>query len=283
MNSVLRYELDDFGKIGITLEKFSSLQEMDLFMKKFKDSNEVKEYYFDKINEFLKTNPAKEFLKLVNGKENNGYLRGYTKYNNSYVHVPIIFQRKVVSDKDCFKRLRQQLQNRKILNDIYRRKPYLLPPPPTLFLRHELCRVVIHNGSNRIFIKEFIRYIEKMNMEERYFVFRCLCDKCHLLDNDKENNLNLYKILHNEDGYSLVKTKKYHIGNKYTLDYDDDKEDTKEKEIELREYDKDSINKDFVSSFNYSDVEHMLENFDIDEIDRNTNYFDNLEGKGRGK
>ena len=39
MNNVLRYELDEYGKVGITLGEFNSLAEMDLFMHKFKDSN----------------------------------------------------------------------------------------------------------------------------------------------------------------------------------------------------------------------------------------------------
>ena len=65
MKSSLRYELDDYGKIGITLEEFDSLEQMDLFMQQYKDSNDVKEAYLSRINDFLKTRRAKEFLKLV--------------------------------------------------------------------------------------------------------------------------------------------------------------------------------------------------------------------------
>lgn len=266
MKSSLRYELDDYGKIGITLEEFDSLEQMDLFMQQFKDSNDVKEAYLSRINDFLKTRRAKEFLKLVKDKENNGYLRGYTIYNNSRVHVPIIYQSIVVPEEECIKRLRASLQNRSVLYDIYHRKPFLLPSAPTLFLRHELCHTIVHNGTNRIFIKEFISYIKNLNINEKYFVFRCLATNCHLLNKDKLKTNNVFKIRNKANEYELVKTKHYFFG-----DYSDEelhemiKDDDK---INLR----DGVDNDFV----IKDISELFEEYDLDEIDRNTDYFDNI-------
>ena len=270
MKSKIRFELDDYGKIGITLEEFDTIFEMDLFLKKFRDSNKVKENYLDKINEFLKTDTVKEFLKLVNGRENNGYLRGYTKYNKTKVHIPLIYESTLLPEDECFKNLKSNLGSKKVLYDIYHRKPFLLPGYPTLFLRDELCHAVVHNGTSKIFEKEFIKYIHSLNDEERYLTFRCLADKCHLLNKDRERSDNHFKIRNNGNEYSLVKTKHYSFG-----DYSDQeihemiKEDIKPN---LREYaDKE---------FNIKDIEKLLEEHDIDEIDRNTDYFDN-KGKTR--
>ena len=65
MKSLLRYELDNLGKIGITLKEFDSLIEMDEYLKQFNDSNDVKEVYLKVINEFLKTPEAIKFLSNI--------------------------------------------------------------------------------------------------------------------------------------------------------------------------------------------------------------------------
>ena len=278
MNNVLRYELDEYGKVGITLGEFNSLAEMDLFMHKFKDSNMVKEYYLEKINEFLKTNMATNYLNSISGKENNGYLRGYTKDKYKYRLIPIIYQSNLVPEDEAIRRLRSKLEERKILYDIYNKKFYVLPSGQTRFLKDELHRVIGHNGSSRIFIKEFIRYIKSLKQDEKYFVLRCLCDKCHLLDKDKNKVDNLYKIRKDDKEYKLVKVRHYNVG-----DYSDEEVgemiDTGD-EIDLRK----EVDKFFEEEFINNDMSYMLENHDIDEIDRNTNYFDNLEkSKGRGR
>lgn len=269
MDCKLRYELDDSGKIGITLEEFDSLEQMDLFMRQFKDSNSVKESYLDEINKFLKTDAAKGFLKIIKGRDNNGYLRGYTKYNERFVRMPLIYQSAVLNKNECFKRLRVNLHNRKILYYIYNKKPYLLPGYPTLFLRHELCRVLVHYGSDRIFVKEFVSYIEKMKPEEQYFAIRSLAEKCDLLNPPKVECDNIFKIWKTSDKYSLVKTRHYSFG-----DYSDEEihEMIMDNKVNLREY--------AYSEFEMKNIGDLLKEYDLDEIDRNTDYFDN-KGKMR--
>ena len=270
MKSKLSYELDDAGRIGITLEEFESLEQMDLFMQQFKDSNDVKESYLDRINEFLKTDKAIGYIKMDSKKENNGYLRGYTKYLNTMVRIPLIYKSVVVDKRECFKRLRINLHNRKVLYYIYNKKPFLLPLKPTLFLRHELCHTLIHNGSDRIFVKEFASYIEKMEPSEQYFAIRCLAEKCDLLSPPKVECDNIYKIRKNEDGLHLVKTRKYSIG------------EFSDEEIHemIPKDDKPKLRDEADSEFRLRDIEELLKEYDLDEIDRNTDYFDN-KGKVR--
>lgn len=275
MNCALRYELDDLGKVGITLEVFNSLEAMDLFMQKFCDSNDVKEAFLDKINKFLKTDRAREFLNLIKERENNGYIKGYAYDATRSYHIPLIYQSSILNEKDIYIRLRQNLLKRSVLYDIYYRKWYILPKNPSRFLRDELAHCVVHNGTSRIFIKEFINYIKRLNKEERYFVFRVLCDKCNLLDVPKKKNNNLYKIRFDNlsnigKEYKLVRVQHYAVGDFSEEELSDNKNDT----VSLR----DGVSEEFC----IKDISLMLENYDIDEIDRNTDYFDKLEKK-RGK
>lgn len=272
MKSILRYELDNRGEIGITLEEFDSLSEMDLFMQKFSNSNDVKEKYFDKINTFLQDKKCIDFLNTVT-KENNGYLRGYArdKYKNRL--VPLIFNSKLLSEDMCYSILRKELEKYKVLQDIYNHKYYILPSKPTLFLKDELRHAVVHHGTKKIFIKEFIKYLEKLSKEERYFVLRVLCDKCNLLDNPKKKWVNNFKIRPSNIGkikeYSLVKVRHYPLG-----DFSDEElnEKTSSEEFNLRDGADDE--------FAMKSIEDLLKEYDLDEIDRNTDYFDN-KGKTR--
>ena len=270
MKSKLRFELDDFGKIGITLEEFDTLYDMDRFMQQFKDSNAVKEAYLDEINKFLNSDAAKSFLKLINGRENNGYLRGYTEYNNRFVHMPLIYESILIPERERFRGLKIALNNKSVLCDLYYRKPYLLPSSPTLYLRNELCRVVVKNHSCKDFIRNYAWYIEDLDDDERFFIYRSLADKCHLLNKDKLKSENVFKIRKYDERYELVKTKHYSFGDYsdeeiHKMIPDDDK-------FELR----DGAN----SSFTMKDMVRLLEEYDLDEIDRNTDYFDN-KGKTR--
>ena len=156
---------------------------------------------------------------------------------------------------------------------IYNHKYYILPSRPTLFLKDELRHAVVHHGTKKIFIREFIDYIKKLSEEERYFVLRVLSDKCHLLDNPKKKWVNNFKIRVNNIGkvkeYSLVKVKHYPVG-----DFSDEElhENISSEEINLRDGADDE--------FAMKSIEDLLKEFDIDEIDRNTDYFDD-KGKTR--
>ena len=102
MKCQLRYVLDDFGKIGVTLKEFDSLEEMDDYMQAFKDSNEVKKVYLSKINEFLKTKPAEELLHKVK-QENNGYIKGYAPYKDGRMHhIHLLYEGTLLDEKICF-------------------------------------------------------------------------------------------------------------------------------------------------------------------------------------
>lgn len=275
MESVLRYELDEYGKVGITLESFNSLEEMDVFMQKFNDTNDVKNVYLDKINEFLKTPLATNYLKSIKEKENNGYVRGYTKDKYRLRLIPMIFKSTLLTEDKVYTKLRAKLMERKVLYDIYNRKFYILPANPTRFLKDELHRVVGHNGSNRIFIKEFINYIKSLNINERYYVLRVLCDKCDLLDEPRKKVDNLYKIHEKDGNYQLNKIKHYSFG-----DYSDE-EITEMSREEEKPTTREGIDSDFEKLLSDFDIGYILENYDLDEIDRKTDYFDQMEKRGR--
>ena len=278
MKSLLRYELDDFGKIGTTLKEFDSLKEMDEYLKKFNDSNDVKEEYINEINEFLKTKKAIDFLANV-PNENNGYLRGYTPSKNKLRHITLIFNNNLLPEEKCYTKLREKLEENKVLYDLYHRKYYLLPSKPTLFLKDELRHAVVHHGTKRIFIKEFIIYIRKLDPEGRYFVLRTLSDKCKLLENNKGKTINNYKIRKDNlsslsNGYKLVKVRHFPFGD-YSLEELHEME-PKDEKIELRddvsEYDE----------FSNKNITDLLKEFDIDELDKKITYFDEME-RGRKK
>lgn len=277
MRSILRYELDDYGKVGITLEEFDSLEEMDKFMKRFSDSNDVKDTYLERINKFLKTENATKFLKSIT-KENNGYLRGYSSDGYQLRHIPLIYQSSLLPEGKCYTQLREKLQERSVLYDIYNRKYFVLPKNPTRFLKDELAYCVKHHGTNRIFIKEFIIYIKSLKPEERYFVLRVLCDKCHLLDMPKKKGINFYKIRYDYlkkigTGYELVRTHPYSFGD-FT---DEEVHEMIPEDVEVST--RDGADTEFESIV--QDIEKLLEEYDIEEIDKNTDYFDKMKRKGR--
>lgn len=282
MESVLRYELDDYGKIGITLARFNSLQELDKFLTAFNDSNDVKEQYLDKINTFLQSKEAIEFLRNYKEKENNGFVRGYCKDQYRPRPVPLLYKSTLLSEKEIFHLLPDKLNKKEVLKDLYEHKFFLLK---TQFLKDELHRH-LNGGTNRVFIREFIKYLHSSNENERYFAFRVMCDKCGLLKEPRKKTENVHKIRLNDvrciaKGYHLEKVKFYSFG-----DYSDDElyemqKDNQESKLSLC----DDADEYFASIFRMvkGDISKLLEFFDLEEINRNTNYSEYMKIKKRGK
>lgn len=210
MRCILRYELDDVGNIGLTLAEFDSLEEMDEFLTKFKDSDEVRNYYYDRINKFLKTPCVVSYLNSVTTRANNGYVKGYffDKYNKKR-SVGLLYQDKLNIDRHLFATLRKNLVDRKVLREIYDRKYFLLGSQD---MKMELGRCVKYNKTSTYFIRDFVRMIEDKDDEEKYLYLRCLCHTCKLLERKKhEVKLKVVKVdkLSPIDGYQLEKDNSY--------------------------------------------------------------------------
>ena len=289
MKSVLRYVLDDKEKIGITLMTFDTLQEMDLYLQQFKDSNDVKEQYLDLINGFLRTPAAINYLreqakkrkeiresnddsKKAKTRENNGSIMGYTPYRGFMRHVHLLYQNPLKSDAKCCTALREDLKDRQVLHDIKHRKAFLIPN--IYDIKSEFNRVM-RNHTTTYFVRDFVRYIEKLPEGEKYIVLRILSDKCNLQENKKTNPKNKYKIRFDKVGevlqnFHLVEVKSYPFGE-YA-----DEEIYANPVIGAPVKPRDDV-MDFPEF--KKDISELLQEFDLDRIDRDTTYFDDV-GKG---
>jgi len=281
MKCELRFELDDRGEIGITLNTFNSLKEMDDFLTRFKDSDEVREYYRDIINNFLKTKQAVNYLKGITSRENNGYVKGYffDKYNKKR-SISLLYQEKITIDRHLFATLRQNLVDRKVLKEIYDHKYFLLESQN---LKMELRRCVMHNRTSTYFIRDFVRQIENKSEEEKYFYIRCLCHVCKLLDIKKhEVQMKIVEVgkLGQIDGYKLERDTSYLFvtskkGLKELMKYDTVSTSERE-EVEVVDFAPEEFKYAFYKALDTGDFDMLFNLYSLEVIDQYTNL---LKGK----
>ncbi len=284
MKSELRYVLDKRGKIGITLMTFDTLQEMDLYMRRFKDSNDVKEMFLDLINCFLRSSIATNYLQeeakraenydgreKEKPRENNGFIKGFTPYNGVLRHVHLLYQNPLYLNKKCFTILRRELKERKILYDLKYRKFFIIPPIHDI--TSELTRAVDHHQTTTYIARDFVNYIEKLPEGEKYIVLRFLSDKCHIQQQNTVESDNIYKMRFDKVGneytnFHLIKTRKYSFG--YLADEELYENPPIGATVEPR---------DDILDFKRRQIVELLQEYDLDDIDRMTTYFD---GQGKG-
>jgi hypothetical protein len=281
MRCLLRYELDDVGSVGITLYEFNSLEEMDKFLTRFKDSDEVREYYHDAIDRFLKTPQAVNYLKGVTSRENNGYVKGYffDKYNKKR-SIGLLYQDELTIDRHLFATLRKNLEDRKILREIYDHKYFLLGSQD---LKMELRRCVMYNGTSTYFIRDFVRQIENKSEEDKYLYVRCLCHVCKLIKKKKHEvqmkvvevgklgQIDSYKL--ERDTSHLFVTGKKEI--KELMKYDTVPTSERE-QVEVVDWAPEEFKYAFYKALDTGNFDMLFNIYSLDVIDRYTNL---LKGK----
>ncbi len=273
----LRFEIDDCGTIGITLMEFKTLREMDEFMKQFHDSNDVRRYFFDKINTFLKTKEAKRFFDnpAKDGRERNGYIICYHEYDyHKMRRISCLYDNEITSDS-LYTKLREALYDPKVLKEIYDRKYFLLP---SAFSKDELRRAVVNHRSPKAFVDDFVRYIHNLDPERQYIYFRSLCDICNLLSFPKQTTAITVKVIveRNIEGiteYSLHDMGEFH--------YDVSMEDEPMEEFEYCAYSwaPQHFIDVFYEAIRTEDYDRLFNEFTQEEIDLYSNFY----RKGRGK
>ena len=203
----LCFDLDQYGDVGVILKEFNTLHEMDEFIKRFHDTDDVREYFRDKINKFLKTKKAIEYLEMQSkdGNEKNGFINCYHEYDYHKMKKICVLYDNKITDNLLYTKLRRALGDYKVLKKIYDRKYFLIPSQS---LKNELRRVVVNHGGKSPFADDFIRYIHNLDPEQNYVYLRSLCDICGLLEHKREKSVVKLTIvaIENIDGikeYSL--------------------------------------------------------------------------------
>lgn len=268
MKCVLRFELDKFGDVGVTLKEFSSLEEMDKFISQFNNSDDVRRGFIDEINEFLKTPLAVNYLFKLKNK-NNGFIKGYSydKYNNKRP-ISLIYKERLVIDRHTFARLRENLNDKKVLEEIYHHKYFLLD---TGFLKNELRRAVRYGGTKEVFIREFVRSIEKKDDYLKYFYLRHLCFLCKLVNPPKRTPIRVKIVeiskLANISSYQLVDDL---FSDDNNLDYIID-DSVKQNDYEVSDSAPEDFKIVFYRALETGDFDTLFNLYSLEEIDLYTN------------
>ena len=262
----LKYELDKTGKIGVTLKEFVSLREMDTFLSDFHNSSDVREYFIDKINEFLMSEQATNYLNVPakNNSEKNGYIVCYHEYPyHNLKRISALYDNTLIN-KNINAKLREELKKYNVLKQIYKRKYFLIP---SAFLKDELERILDYNGGKTPFIDGFIKYINNLKEEEKYIYLRSLCNICNLLEKKKKKEKIDFKVINvsaikDINEYQLVRNRLFNMdfddNNEYMV-YDD-----------APEYFKYVFNK----AVKDNNFEMLFNMFDIEEISLYSNYYE---------
>ena len=262
----LKYELDKYGAISKTLKTFKSLYEMDDFLSNFHDSNDVREYFFDEINEFLKTKEATEYLNVSSkdGRERNGYVTCYQEYKYHRVgKIMALYDNKIIKD-NLYETFIESLKDDKVLKNIYKRKFFLIP---TEYLKDELRRIVFNKGGKTPFIRGFVSYIKNLDEENRYIYFRSLCDICNLLQNKKTKSKVSIKIVNVSNIKGI---------NEYQLVKENNFEEISSDEFKynLRDDAPEYFEDLFYKAIRDNDFEKLFNEFTSEEIDLYSNYYE---------
>ena len=269
--NILKFDLDGKGEIGIILKTFDTLREMDEFLYQFNDANDVRKYYLETINDFLKTNEARNFINLNPNIERSGYITCYHKFKyDKMKKISILYKNGLVKN-NIFQKLSEALHDPKVLKKIYEYKFYLLP---SLFLKDELRRIIIHHGGKDVFIKEFIKYIKDLPSEEKYVYLRSLGNICNLLNNKEKDTDICFKII------NISKIKEVNeyklVYNLYGLKKKELEGIYNENEFEYKVYNNapEYFKYIFNKAIEENDFDILFKTFTGEEIDLYSNYYE---------
>ena len=249
----LVFHIDKEGYNGIILETFSSLQEMDDFIKNnFRNRQDVIKKYNQEIGEFCLDNRRK--IELENQKNNYNRLGMVSLFfEKDLIHhkIPIIYKndKSLLSDNLCLKKIKELLSDDNILNKLCLTKNYLLS-------RNELDLINLYHKfpydteKKEEAINFFINRLKQLDSEKKYFYFRCL--------------MNLFKLNNLELSISKghVSNIKYPLPSNLTLERNTNKQIESQSDDEL-----------FNQLINDSDYDKLYSIFDRDIVERDTNIF----------
>ncbi len=263
----LRYEIDVPKRKGITLKEFKTLKEMDEFVSKFKDSDEIREYFINEINAYLQTKEAKEYFDMPSKKERNGNIVCYHAFPYKSRLVCALYDGNALMGRGIYTKLDESLNDINVLKEIYNDKFYLLR---SQFLKDELYRIINFNGGKTAFKKEFISRIHKLDEDESYAYLRSLCETCDLLVKKREKKtvnvkvVNVSKIKGLSE-YKLVKQTELEIVNS----------NINENEFQFIAYDDapDYFKDIFYKAIENNDFDILFNLFSSEEIDLYSNYY----------
>ena len=193
MNYYLMFHIDKDGKKGIVLKGSTDLSEMDNYIiHNFKNGKEVIKKFENDIGEFCLAY-REEIIKENERNNHNrlGCITLFGKYTNNYgVHIfkiPIIYSEdyRLLSDKECLKKIKEKLNDDGILKKLLKEKSYLLS-------HNEINLINLYFKFNNLKVKNeftqtFLTRLKSFNDEKRYFFFRTLMNLCSL--NKKEMHI----------------------------------------------------------------------------------------------
>ena len=256
MEYYLMFHVDINGHNGIVLHKEIDLTKMDEYIiSNFETRNDAFKYFIQDISEFCLDNRFLiESENIRNNHKRLGAITLFGKYQNNYgikmVKIPIIYgnDKRLISNNNCLKKIKEKLNDDKILKKILIDKDYLLSHNERDTLSSYLR---LHNEKNKErFIDYFIRRIKGFSEEKKYFFFRCLMKICSL--NELELNIKKGKVKLNDD---------------IPLNTSIEKENN-HKKIKLESYSDDDYFTSLVEEENY---EELNKYYDLEKIYRDSN------------
>ena len=248
----LAFILDKEGNNGINLVSFQSLRELDNFiLKNFKSHEDVRKAYNEDIAEFCLKN--REFIQKENSKNQRdwtGSIVIIAEKKGKYFHkLKVLYnlQDRLLPLNDSIRKIRLEMHNMKVLQQIRKRKNFLLSPNAKKLLWKN------DNSIDDYYLDMAIDFFTKRiqrNDEWSYYCRRTLMNVCHLA------------------------RRKVKI-SKGIINIESDKElgDYKLKHAPSTVHFEEMLNRD-----NY---EELYKYYDLDEIVVNTHYFDKEKAKGK--
>ena len=190
----LAFILDKEGYNSINLVSFDSLIKLDDFIiKRFKNSHDVRDKYNDIIGEFCLDNM--EYIKEENIRNKRNWTgsiviiceeRDNRDEIESFHKISVLYQnsKKLLSRDECLKKIKKELDNSKIINEILSRKRFLLS-------RNEIDLLLLdkNRGDDKYkksFIGNFMTRIKNLDDDLLYYYCRSLMNICHLTSNSIE-------------------------------------------------------------------------------------------------
>ena len=257
MEYYLMFHIDRNGTEGIVLKKTNDLLEMDNYItSNFKTRRDAFNYYEQDISEFcLDKRKVIQDENIRNNHNRIGAITLFGIYENNYgintIKIPIIYgmDSKILPNNICLKKIKEKLNDDNVLKKIFVNKNFLLSKNERDLLKLYLRLYDVK--YKKLFIDYFINRIKVFSEEKKYFFNRCLINICSL-------------------NFVEVKTKKGNI--KYSLDMPTNiilEKESNYNGLKLESYLDDDFFEELIEK---EDYENLNKYYDIETIERNSNY-----------
>ncbi len=249
----LSFLLDRDGFRRIDLISFYELSKLDDFIiTRFKNTHDVRKKYQDEISEFCLDN--RERIQKENAKNKRNWTGSITiiadeRDNNDKTEllykIPIIYQddQKLLSKEECLRKIKEALQNQKVIKRLFTEKRYLLSQYEIDLLFKNYNRS--DDKYLRSFIGNFYNRMKNCNEETFYYYCRSLMHVFDLNKGAKEKKSNTITHINEEIPLDTTIIKK----NGFSSDF---------------------YFNDLISMENY---EELFNIYSVDEIEKNSNMF----------